>query len=90
MSSDYWRSPEGIRRRVEMLSEDFTFRVTNNALQAYGKKNDVAGWIWVGSMDEYACDYCFSQMGRFYRLGQFLPSLPAHANCRCEWELVPR
>jgi len=90
MSTDYWKSPEGIERRVEMLGEDFCFRTVNNALQAYGRANDVLGWYWIGSIDERTCNYCDSQMGRFYRIGQFLPILPSHAGCRCEWELVPR
>jgi len=87
---DYWKSPEGIRRRVDMLGEDFTFRVVNNSLQVYGKKNEASGFEWVGSIDEHTCNYCDSQIGRQYRLGQFLPRLPAHAGCRCEWRLIPR
>ena len=89
-TSEYWKSPAGIEKRVEMLGEDFTFRVVNNSLQAYGRVNDVRGFIWVGSLDERTCDYCASQTGRFYRLGQFMPSLPAHNNCRCCWVLQPR
>jgi len=88
MATDYWRGPEGIRRRVEMLGEDFCFNVVNNALQAYGRVNEIAGWIWVGSMDERQCDYCYSRTGNFYRQGMFLPRLPAHAGCRCEWQLM--
>jgi len=90
MSSEYWKSPEGIARRVEMIGEDFTFRVVNNSLMAYGRKNDVAGFGWIGSMDERTCSYCDSQMGRIYRVGQFLPSLPSHAGCRCEWSLLSK
>jgi len=86
--SEYWKSPEGIRRRTEMLGEDFTFN-TVNALQAYGRVNEVAGWRWIGSVDERQCGFCYDQTGRFYRQGMFLPRLPAHAGCRCEWELVP-
>jgi len=87
---DYWKSPDGIRRRVNMLGEDFTFRVVNNSLQVYGKKNEASGFEWVGSIDERTCNYCDSQIGRQYRLGQFLPRLPAHGGCRCGWRIIPQ
>jgi len=90
MSVDYWKSPEGIERRVEMLGQDFCYNVVNEALQVYGRKNDVLGWYWIGNIDERTCSYCDSQIGLFYRLGMFLPRLPAHAGCRCGWELVSR
>ena len=89
-TGDYWVSPEGLKRRLEYLGEDFCYNVINNALQAYGRKNEVSGWEWIGSMDERTCTYCDSQMGRFYRLGQFLPRLPSHVNCRCEWRLIKK
>jgi len=73
-----------------MLGEDFTFRVVNNSLQVYGKKNEASGFEWVGSIDERTCNYCDSQIGRQYRLGQFLPRLPAHGGCRCSWRIIPQ
>ena len=91
-TSEYWKSPAGITRRVEMLGEDFTYRLVNNALQVYGQTNKVKGWRWEGSIDERTCDYCYSKImeDRLYRLGQFLPSLPAHAGCRCGWILIEK
>lgn len=89
-TSEYWKSPKGIRKRIEMIGEGFTFQLVNNALQAYGTVNNVKGFEWVGSLDELTCPYCATQIGRYYRVGQFLPSLPAHLNCRCEWRLIPR
>jgi len=90
MNDSYWTSPEGLAKRITMFSYDFTFGIHNSSLQVYGRNEDVAGFEWEGSMDERTCDYCDGQMGRFYRLGQFLPSLPAHPNCRCSWRLVPK
>lgn len=89
-TSDYWKSPEGIQRRVDMLGQDFCWRVVNNALQVYGRKNDVKGWLGIEGPSEH-CEYCLAHIiGHFFRLGQFLPRLPAHNYCTCEWELVPR
>jgi len=87
-TSEYWKSPEGLQRRIHMIGEGFTFQIVNNALQAYGARNRVRGFEWIGSLDERTCDYCDSQIGRQYNLGQFLPSLPAHVGCRCEWRLI--
>jgi len=86
----YWRSPAGIKRRKEMFGEQFTFQFVNNALQAYGRKNEVAGFEWVGTLDERTCNICDGQIGRQYTIGQFLPQLPAHVGCRCEWRVIKK
>ena len=90
MSSDYWRSPEGLAERISMFSMDFTFGVQNKSLQVYGRKEDVWGFEWIGNLDSRTCAVCDAQIGRQYRLGQFMPSLPAHPNCRCSWRLIPK
>jgi len=43
---------------------------------------------WATRGDERVCPICGPLEGRIYRKGQFLPPLPAHANCRCGWELM--
>lgn len=90
MSSEYWRSYPGILKRIELLSTDFTYRMVNDTLVAYGHRNDVEEFEWVGSLDERTCSYCDSYIGARFGLHQALPSLPAHAGCRCEWRLVRR
>ena len=90
MSSDFWRSPEGLAQRIGMFSTDFTFGIQNRALQVYGQKEDVWGFEVIGNMDSRQCDFCDGMMGRRYRLGQFMSSPPYHANCRCSLVLIPR
>lgn len=90
-ASKYWRSPEGIMQRINMLSQSFTYKVVNNSLIAYGTAGGITRWRWVtnpGASKTGPCDFCDSQNGRIYRRGQFLPSLPAHSNCVCGWELM--
>ena len=87
-SSDYWRTRDGMSRRAHMIGEGFTFKIINNSLIAFGSQNGVVGFEWVGNLDERTCIICDSGIGRRFRLGQFLPSIPAHANCRCEWNLL--
>lgn len=87
-TSEYWRSPAGVTRRIEMLSEHFTYQVINNSLMFYGQSAGVNLVRWVTMQDERVCPICGPLQGRVYRKGQFLPPLPAHANCRCQWELL--
>jgi len=71
-----------------MLSHDFTYRIVNNALMAYGSASGISRWMWSATMDDKTCVYCISQQNRIYRAGQFLPRLPAHVSCRCVWILL--
>ena len=87
-TSDYWRTPPGIARRIEMLSQNFTYQIVNNSLRFYGQSAGINYVKWVTQADERVCIICGPLEGRVYRKGQFLPPLPAHVNCRCRWELV--
>ena len=72
-----------------MLGEDFVYGMQNNALQLLASENN-ASVEWVGYPDDRICDYCDGQIGRVYRVGQFIPRLPAHVHCRCSWMLIPK
>jgi len=88
---DYWKSPAGIMTRINMLSQSFTYKIVNSSLIAYGTAGGITRWRWAsnpGASISGPCAFCDSQNGRIYRRGQFLPSLPAHSNCVCEWELM--
>ena len=90
-ASEYWLSPAGIRRRVDMLSQSFTHKVVNNALIIYGETGGITRWRWAtnpGASKTGPCPYCAAHSGRIYRKGQFLPPLPAHAGCVCGCELM--
>jgi len=87
-TSDYWRTPQGISRRIEMLSQNFTYKVVNNSLMFYGQSAGIDYVRWVTMEDERVCPICGALDGRTYRKGQFLPPLPSHTNCRCRWELI--
>lgn len=78
-------------QRVMMLSQSFTYKIVNSSLIAYGTAGGITRWRWTsnpGWSAQGPCAFCDSQNGRIYRRGQFLPSLPAHSNCVCEWELM--
>lgn len=87
-TSEYWRSPEGMMRRIEMLSQSFTYKIVNSSLMFYGYSAGITRVRWATRADERVCPICGPLEGRIYQKGQFLPRLPAHAGCRCGWELM--
>lgn len=88
--SSFWKSNAGLKRRTELLGKDATFRLVNNALQAYGERNEIDGWEGVEGVSNH-CEYCLSHViGHFFRFGQFMPSIPAHHGCTCTWRLIKR
>jgi len=88
-AENFWQTLAGIKTRLDMLGEDFVFGMQNNALQLLASEN-YADVEWVGYIDDRICDYCDGQVGRIYRVGQFIPELPAHVHCRCSWRLIPK
>jgi hypothetical protein len=74
-----------------MLSQHFTYQVINNSLMFYGQSAGINHVQWVTHPERSKtgpCVICEGLAGNIYRKGQFLPPLPAHAGCVCEWELV--
>jgi len=57
-TSDYWRTPPGISRRIEMLSEYLTYKVVNNSLMFFGYSADITHVRWVTMRDERVCPIC--------------------------------
>jgi hypothetical protein len=86
---NYWKTQAGIQARLDMLGEDFVYGMQNNALQLLASENEAAV-EWVGYIDNVTCNVCDAQIGRVYRVGQFIPELPAHIHCRCSWRLIPK
>ena len=95
-TSPYWRTPEGINQRIELLGQQFTYQVVNNSLQVYGETYGAKAFTWIthpessayGRKHGEACSICAPKHGHVYYPGQFLPSLPAHNRCVCQWEIV--
>jgi hypothetical protein len=87
-SEDYWSTPEGIQVRLDFLGHDVVWSSYNEASQITLRELG-ASWVeWVTEITPRTCDYCDRQSGRRYHLGQFVPKLPRHPNCRCWWQLV--
>lgn len=81
-----WGSDEGLQFRLDMLAHSYSWEVYNEASQDTMRSLGVKHVVWVSEWDERCCNYCFTQDGRVYRLGMFLPTLPNHVFCRCFWD----
>jgi hypothetical protein len=87
------------RRAAETAVRTAVNHVSNGAQLEFGRANAdvVAGWQWVGMLDERLCPSCASRRGKFVPNGDRRPpsgmellgdeSPPAHPNDRCT--LVP-
>lgn len=84
----FWTSDAGILLRLEDLAQMVVWRTVNNAIQIIGSEIGAKGFEWITEIDNKTCDYCDGQSGRRYRVGQFMPQIPAHPNCRCHWDML--
>lgn len=86
---DYWGTPEGIRRRIRGLAQDFTYKVVNNAVKLYGVTNGAKWLKWQTAEDDRVCVICMKAAtgGRngYYKPSWFMPNMPVHFGCRCRW-----
>ena len=96
-SAEYWKSPPGILRRINMLSTMFTHRTVNNSLKIIGTTAGVRWLAWVLRPDKSESGPCKVCIGYavggdagVYKSTWFLPQMPVHPNCVCEWELIYR
>jgi len=90
-TEDFWLTREGITRRIDSLAQDFSFKTVNNAIKIVGKTNEAKWLQWVDKGDAKVCKDCqkHSQGGKqgYYKTSWFMPKMPAHPNCRCEWKV---
>lgn len=84
---DYWITDEGIDERIGMLADEVTFGTFNEAVTIEGKKMGYDVYILKGIWDNRTCDWCSGSQGKQYRIGQFMPRIPHHPNCRCYWDI---
>jgi hypothetical protein len=73
------------------VSEAFTYGVYNNAVKVLGDTYPISFLVWIIAPDDRVCPRCRENSakgegGRF-KPGWFLPQMPVHPRCRCQWEL---
>jgi hypothetical protein len=86
--SEYWGTPQGLRLRLEYLSEDLEWGVFNNAVQIEASSLGIMDFVMSGGLIPTSCTWCEEHVDRVYRRGQFMPRLPKHPNCLHYWDVV--
>lgn len=84
-NEEYWKSPQGIQRRIEMIGEHFTYKIVNNAIKLYGEMDGAKRVVWYTQADERVCAICGPKHMRSWKVTWFTPRMPAHVRCRCYW-----
>jgi len=91
-AEDYWTSRAGVFKRIDGLAQNFTYKLVNNAVRITAPEVGVEWLHWDDAGDARVCEECqlHSRGGRngFYYVHWFLPQMPVHPNCRCQWALM--
>ncbi len=87
------KTPEGIKRRVNALGATLTWTLYNNAVRqtAPNLMQPEAYLQWITRPDlskTGPCPICAPRHGSVYDPDGFVPDMPAHIGCVCEWQIV--
>jgi SPP1 gp7 family putative phage head morphogenesis protein len=73
------------KRSIMIARTEIQF-VYNTFIVEQAKKDGYSSLIWVTQFDEMVCGECGPNHLKRFPISN-LPTLPAHPNCRCVWEL---
>lgn len=88
---NYYKTPKGLDQRLQAFAQNFTFKIVNNAVKIVGKTHGVLFFQWITRPDlskTGPCPICAPRHLKRYKPQWFLPALPAHNGCVCEWQLI--
>ena len=96
---DYWKSLKGLLARLADLAHHLTWSSVNTAIkeqfavieddyQATTGEPSGRKLNWTTMGDDLVCDICEGNEGEYELDDDFLPTMPAHVNCRCWWEII--
>jgi hypothetical protein len=90
----FWTTSKGLRRRIDLVAQDFAYNTVNTAMLDMATTLDAKFIRWVTASDERVCEVCqtYEQGGNN---GLYLvddPDTPkpppVHPNCRCRYEVI--
>jgi len=87
---DFWSTPAGISKRIKSLAQDFTYKAVNGAMKIYGETRGAKWLKWRWELPwSVVCEICraasFGGQNGYYKPSWFMPDMPAHPGCRCQW-----
>lgn len=89
-SPNYWETPEGINRRIDLIGQNFIFRISNEAFRGYAKTVATKWLIWITHPEltnTGPCPICAPRQGRRWKINEPHPRIPAHVRCVCTWDI---
>jgi hypothetical protein len=83
----YWSTMGGIGVRLKMFGQQIEYSTFNKSVVITASSIGRFNFMMIGPEDERTCEWCNEHLGRVYRMGQFMPDLPKHPNCRHFWDI---
>jgi len=74
--------------RKHLLLSDLITQWFRGFINVYNLEIEDAHEYYANGILVHNCNRCDSQIGRQFKLGQFMVELPIHQNCRCEWRPI--
>jgi len=87
--SEFWDTEKGLSVRLKDIAHDLAWRTYNGALKMSYEEAGFKTLEWITTFTKGTCKYCERQHGRKYKVGQFLPRIPHHPDCKCIWDFYP-
>jgi len=74
--------------REHLAFSDLITQWFRGFINVYNLEIEDAHEYYANGILVHNCNRCDSQIGRQFKLGQFMVELPIHQNCRCEWRPI--
>jgi hypothetical protein len=95
---DFWKTWKGIQTRLADIAHNFTWGTFNAATQqqllvleadeAVPPEDKGNTLSWATMEDDKVCTLCQENAGDYDPAAPFLPTMPAHIDCRCWWDVI--
>lgn len=87
----FFLTPEGLEQRLMSFCQNFTFKLVNDALVITSASYNVQWLQWITRPDlskTGPCPICAPRHLRRYAPTGYVPDMPAHHGCVCQWQII--
>ena len=98
---EFWKSWKGLMARLADISHNFTWGTYNTSTKEFlaaleedpavpeDMKGNKLAWTLHPELSESGpCPICYDNEGEYDPDDPFLPEMPAHVRCVCEWDIT--